>query len=126
MKKMNKKGFTLVEMLVVIAIIAVLVSIVIPTVTDSTEKAREAADAANIRGKIAEVTMQAMTTGEEKSATYTITQNGDWDYVKDAGGETLTGTKGQILTITSDEDGNVSLSAANAPAGEGEGEGEGA
>lgn len=45
----NKKGFTLIEMLVVIAIIAVLVSIVIPTVTSSTTKAEAAVDAANLR-----------------------------------------------------------------------------
>ncbi len=45
----NKKGFTLIEMLVVIAIIAVLVSIIIPTVTAATDKAAAAADAANLR-----------------------------------------------------------------------------
>lgn len=45
----NKKGFTLIEMLVVIAIIAVLVSIVIPTITNSNAKAKAAADAANLR-----------------------------------------------------------------------------
>ena len=45
----NKKGFTLIEMLVVIAIIAVLVAIVIPTVTSATTKAEAAADAANLR-----------------------------------------------------------------------------
>ena len=45
----NKKGFTLIEMLVVIAIIAVLVSIIIPTVSASTSKAKAAADAANLR-----------------------------------------------------------------------------
>lgn len=46
----NKKGFTLIEMLVVIAIIAVLVAIVIPTVTTSNHKAEAATDAANLRG----------------------------------------------------------------------------
>ena len=61
--KMNKKGFTLIEMLVVIAIIAVLVSIVIPTVSSATEKAKEAADAANIRAAIAEVTTNALANG---------------------------------------------------------------
>lgn len=45
----SKKGFTLIEMLVVIAIIAVLVSIVIPVVSNSTEKANAATDAANLR-----------------------------------------------------------------------------
>lgn len=45
----SKKGFTLIEMLVVIAIIAVLVSVIIPTVTSATTKAEAAADAANLR-----------------------------------------------------------------------------
>ena len=39
MKKMNKKGFTLIEMLAVIAIIAVLVAIIVPAVGSSTTKA---------------------------------------------------------------------------------------
>lgn len=45
----NKKGFTLIEMLVVIAIIAVLVSIIVPTVSTATTKAKAATDAANLR-----------------------------------------------------------------------------
>jgi len=49
MNKMNKKGFTLIEMLVVIAIIAVLVAIIVPVVGNSTAKAKAAADAANLR-----------------------------------------------------------------------------
>ena len=55
MNKMNKKGFTLIEMLVVIAIIAVLVSIIIPTVTSATTKAAGAANAANLRSYKAEL-----------------------------------------------------------------------
>ena len=50
MIKYNRKGFTLIEMLVVIAIIAVLVAIIIPTVTSATTKANAATDAANLRG----------------------------------------------------------------------------
>lgn len=45
----NKKGFTLIEMLVVIAIIAVLISIIIPTISNATQKAKAATDAANLR-----------------------------------------------------------------------------
>lgn len=52
--KMNKKGFTLIEMLVVIAIIAVLVAIIIPTVSSATVKAAAAANAANLRSLQAE------------------------------------------------------------------------
>lgn len=45
----SKKGFTLIEMLVVIAIVAILVSIIIPTISHATEKAKAATDAANLR-----------------------------------------------------------------------------
>ena len=48
MKKIkNTKGFTLMEMLIVVAIIAILIAIAIPTFTAQLEKARQAADIAN-------------------------------------------------------------------------------
>ena len=48
--KLKKQGgFTLVEMLIVVAIIAILVAVSIPLVTISLDKAREATDAANLR-----------------------------------------------------------------------------
>lgn len=50
--KNHKQGFTLIEMLVVIAIIAVLVSVVIPTVSSATTKAQAATDAANLRNTL--------------------------------------------------------------------------
>lgn len=55
MKKSNKKGFTLAELLIVVAIIAVLVAIAIPVFSAQLEKSREAVDAANIRAAYAEV-----------------------------------------------------------------------
>ena len=62
MKKLkNSKGFTLMEMLIVVAIIAILVAIAIPSFTKQLEKAREAADMANIRSAYAEVMAAAMT-----------------------------------------------------------------
>ncbi len=60
MNKMNKKGFTLIEMLVVIAIIAILVAIIIPTVLASTTKAKAGTDAANLRSVIAEAYINVM------------------------------------------------------------------
>ena len=45
----NKKGFTLVEMLIVVAIIAILVAVSIPLVGNALEKARDATDQANER-----------------------------------------------------------------------------
>lgn len=81
MKKLKEKlsaklskngGFTLVEMLIVIAIIAVLVAVSIPVVTGQLEKAREAADAANIRAAYAEVMIDALG-GDAASYTKTVT-----------------------------------------------------
>ena len=54
MKKMNKKGFTLAELLIVVAIIAVLVAIAIPVFTNQLEKSREATALSNIRAAYAE------------------------------------------------------------------------
>ena len=44
MKKINKKGFTLTELIVVIAVIAILAAVLIPTLTGYIEKARISAD----------------------------------------------------------------------------------
>ena len=58
--KKNNKGFTLAELLIVVAIIAVLVAISIPVFTAQLEKAREATDAANIRSAYAEAMADAL------------------------------------------------------------------
>ena len=72
--KMNKKGFTLIEMLVVIAIIAVLVSIVIPTVTSATDKAAAATNAANMRSFKAELTTAYLANGKDGFSDLTIAE----------------------------------------------------
>lgn len=63
MKKNKNKGFTLAELLIVVAIIGVLIAISIPIFTSQLEKAREATDAANIRSQYAEVMSEAITEG---------------------------------------------------------------
>ena len=60
-KKINKKGFTLAELLIVVAIIGVLVAVSIPIFTAQLEKAREATDAANIRSAYAEMMADSLT-----------------------------------------------------------------
>lgn len=64
----NNKGFTLIEMLVVIAIIAILVAVVVPTVTASTSKAKAAADGANLRSSLGLLNVQMITQANSQDA----------------------------------------------------------
>ena len=61
MRKNNKKGFTLAELLIVVAIIAVLTAIAIPVFTSQLEKSREATDLSNIRAAYAEISAALLT-----------------------------------------------------------------
>lgn len=75
----NSKGFTLMEMLIVVAIIAVLVAIAIPTFTTSLNKARVATDEANIRSGYATVMAKVLTEelATETEQVFTLQKNGD-------------------------------------------------
>ena len=78
--KLNKKGFTLAELLVVVAIIAILVAVSIPIFTGKLNEARENTDAANLRAaKAAAVTAylsdESATTGYYDADNGTIQKN---------------------------------------------------
>ena len=84
----NKKGFTLMEMLIVVAIIAVLVAIALPVYNDRMHKVRVAADWANLRAYYAEIQLDYMTSGayNPKVPRFGVTQF-DWDTISFLGGE---------------------------------------
>lgn len=92
MRKMkNKKGFTLMEMLIVVAIIAILIAIAIPTFASSLNKARVATDEANIRSGYASVMADVLTNEGENSGEagqtpkkYTLKVDGSVDSGDDA------------------------------------------
>jgi len=75
MKKLtNKKGFTLMEMLIVVAIIAILIAIAIPTFTGSLNKAKLAADEANVRAAYSEAMSKYLLQDYTDDDTKTVVQ----------------------------------------------------
>ena len=75
-KFQNKKGFTLIEMLIVVAIIAILVAVSIPLVNSALEKARNAVDDANYRSAAALGSIMYLTDAD----TYATEDGKDWYY----------------------------------------------
>lgn len=112
--KNSKKGFTLAELLIVVAIIAVLVAISIPIFTTQLEKAREATDAANIRAAYAEASADLLT---NDGSTFTkdvaaVQKTAGWqgtDYSTGAntiGGQNVTAsTTGWTIAVNAAKDG---------------------
>ena len=72
--KKNRKGFTLAELLIVVAIIAVLVAIAIPVFTTQLEKSREATDVANVRSAYATLMADYLQDTEANQIVITATQ----------------------------------------------------
>ena len=66
----NKKGFTLAELLVVVAIVGILVAISIPVFTAQLTKARLATNQANMRAAKAAAVAAYLTDGEEAEVVY--------------------------------------------------------
>ena len=60
----TKKGFTLMEMLVVIGVMVTLVAVLVPVFSSSLHKAKVSADKANVRAYYAELQVNYQETGE--------------------------------------------------------------
>lgn len=102
-KLQNKKGFTLMEMLIVVAIIAVLVAIAIPVFNGALTKSKEAADVANVRATYAEWQTAMLTENTKAPANAT-------DFLKGpAGTDTLTLNYSNKLTVA---DGTITYTAS--------------
>jgi len=79
MKKMNKKGFTLMEMLIVVAIIAILIAIAVPAFSSQLKKARQSSDIANVRSAYAEAMATALADQKTASAAAAGKMQADYD-----------------------------------------------
>lgn len=73
MKKNNKKGFTLIELIVVIAILAILAAILIPAVTGYIAKATDGKDQANCRSLYSQTAMDVMLDNVNANGTNVVT-----------------------------------------------------
>ena len=118
--KKNNKGFTLAELLIVVAIIAVLVAIAIPVFSSQLEKAREATDEANIRSIYAQLSADVLTENTSADAS-TCPTAASYEVKKDASTGVVTGTATYTMTqktsgTANGEDliiGGVSITSAN-------------
>ena len=85
--KKNNKGFTLAELLIVVAIIAVLTAIAIPVFTAQLEKSRDAVSISNIRSAYAEASALYLTCNghedEARGSHVTIAEGSDTVVVDD-------------------------------------------
>lgn len=100
--KNNNRGFTLAELLIVVAIIAVLVAIAIPVFTTQLEKSREATDQANVRSAYAQVMAQYLTDADQAHSmkVHARQTQASWQ-----------GPKGVITTQIDGKEGTISYDA---------------
>ena len=107
MNKMNKRGFTLAELLIVVAIIAVLVAIAIPVFTTRLEQSRETTDIANLRSAYAAAQVAALSGGEDGKA---MTDGTDY-YYDPNNSIGLNSAKGQSIGKGTATDGQADVTA---------------
>lgn len=116
MKKLhkNEKGFTLAELLIVVAIIGVLVAISIPIFTSQLEKSREATDAANIRAAYAEVAAAQLTGATTDEGSVKVTgSNGVYTYTATVTAhQKVDGWQGTDFNTTGNEIGGQAVAAS--------------
>lgn len=96
-KKNDNKGFSLVELIIVVAILAILVGLLAPQYLKYVEKSRKSADASNLDEMVRAIQVYAADAEETlPEDTYTITINKD-----DKSGKATT-----VVTVNSKKDAN--------------------
>ena len=81
MKNTKKKGFTIVELVIVIAILAILAAVLIPTFASLVKKANEANAQTEAKNLITEMLANILGRGDEAADLVIVTKKGNEAYV---------------------------------------------
>lgn len=119
MKKNNNKGFTLAELLIVVAIIAVLTAIAIPVFSAQLEKSRDSTDQANIRSAYAELSAALISNTKaadvladvQKGKTFTWAADGTTGYKATIAGKGTNDVWDNLASGESFKIGNITVGA---------------
>ncbi len=121
MRKIKEtKGFTLAELLIVVAIIAVLAAVAIPVFAAQLEKSREATDIANVRSAYAQCVTEVLANGTSSQILVPAQQTqADWQgtsgalMIQTSGSQSASNysakTKGENYTVSVSADGTVTV-----------------
>lgn len=110
----KKKGFTLAEVLVVVAIIAVLITIMMPSFAVTLARSRAIADCANIRAAYAEVMSDILLHHDDNTYSVSMTAKGNYKDVKNvtlpSNLTVVEWSAGDKITISGKDDGeNITM-----------------
>ena len=96
MKNLKKKGFTIVELVIVIAVIAILSAVLIPTFTSVTEKAKESA---------------ALQQARNAQTAITVSDNADPNDTDDVGADYIIEVNGYKFNVVNGQLGTTPVSS---------------
>ena len=102
-KLLNKKGFTLIEMLIVVAIMVILVAVAVPSFDGALDEAKSAADEANKRAAKVAAIIYDMDTNIGTAGVWYDAETGAISTTKPAAYGQV--TEGTAIKITEDPEG---------------------